>query len=181
MKLSPHKMLWQASFCLRTLIWPMCSQLMCWYLNEAPEDEENYHAMSLTLQSFSRVPVVFKGFPFSNGMLVVVKSYFFFPSSVFCLTTTAATPPWFRQRHTHNQSMAGTLHCLCWCLSSTPTGWRESVLSGMAEYPGRLPPLLRYPSMIYFCLCVSLLSAKCLWCLLLHYTDERCQCKSKKN
>lgn len=91
-------------------------------------------------------------------------------------------PPHGLETHTHTQVQSMTRYTLILSIvsagvNSPPHQAQESVLSRMAEYPGPLPspPLLRYPSMVYFCPCISLLSAKCLWCLPLQQTDEGCQ------
>lgn len=113
-----------------------------------------------------------------------MEAHFLSPSSAVYQTTDAAagvvTTPWLRNTHTQVQSMTRytlMLSIVSAGVNSPPHQAQESVLSRMAEYPGPLPspPLLRYPSMVYFCPCISLLSAKCLWRLPLQQTDEGCQ------
>ncbi len=94
-----------------------------------------------------------------------------FPPSSLCLPSDRRC---YDQKHRRTR-----VQCMTQCtlmlivsagINSPPHHAGESALSGMAEYPGPLPspPLLRYPSMVYFCPCVSLLSAKCRWRLSLH-------------
>lgn len=121
------------------------------------------HICSLAPRTSSSVPVILIDSPPNLIGLTWELISSPLPLSVFHQTTDAVA-----RRGTHTREFSAwpsARSCSSLSLSAlilhptTPT-------SRMAEYPGPLPsppPLLRYPSMVYFCPCVSLLSAKCHW------------------
>lgn len=126
------------------------------------------HICSLAPRTSSSVPVILIDSPPNLIGLTWELISSPLPLSVFHQTTDAAAR---RSTHTHTRVQRMTQCTLMLLIvsvgvNSPPHHADESVLSRMAEYPGPLPsppPLLRYPSMVYFCPCVSLLSAKCHW------------------
>lgn len=123
---------------------------------------------ALTVKMFSRV----------DSLLNLIRLTWKLISFLFPLSSVSPLlllwPSHGSETHTHTHPHT-RVQCMTHCtlplsivssgVKSPPHQAGESVLSGMAEYPGPLPSplLLRYPSKVYFCPCISLLSAKCLW------------------
>lgn len=103
----------------------------------------------LTLQMLSSVSTIWPD-SVSNQIRLTRKLNFLLP------ILSSTRPPLLQPPHGSDaHSSTSPLSLLVFAPHPNKTG--EPVLSGVAEYPGPLPspPLLRYPSMIYFCPCIS--------------------------